>query len=221
MDQNSLKKQSALAALSYVKDDAIIGVGTGSTVNYFIEALASIKGRIAGTVASSMATEKQLRALGIPVLDLNAAGRISLYVDGADEANPYGYLIKGRGGALTREKIIASVSEKFICIVDDSKIVDVLGRQAPVPIEVIPIARSLVGRKIVSLNGNPVYRDNYLTDNGNIIIDVYNLNISEPLELENRLNCITGVVENGLFAHRPADLIIIATPAGIKTIAPA
>ena len=220
MDQESLKKQSAEAALSYIHDDAIIGVGTGSTVNYFINALASIKGRIAGTVASSIATEKQLKALGIPVLDLNAAGRISLYVDGADEANHYGYLIKGRGGALTREKIIASVSEKFICIIDESKLVEILGRNSPVPLEVLPMARSLVGRKIVGLNGNPVYRDNYLTDNGNIIIDAYNLTISQPLELENKLNCIPGVVENGLFAHRPADLIIVATSNGVETIKP-
>ena len=220
MDQESLKKQSAEAALSYVKDDAIIGVGTGSTVKYFIDALASIKGRIAGTVASSLATEKQLKALGIPVLDLNAAGQVALYVDGADEANQYGYLIKGRGGALTREKIIASVSEKFICIVDQTKWVTILGHNSPVPIEVVPMARSLVGRKIVGLNGNPVYRDNYLTDNGNIIIDAYNLDISRPLELENALNCIPGVVENGLFAHRPADIIIKATPQGIETIKP-
>jgi ribose 5-phosphate isomerase A len=212
MDQESLKKQSAEAALSYIHDDAIIGVGTGSTVNYFIDALASIKGRIAGTVASSIATEKQLKALGIPVLDLNAAGRISLYVDGADEANHYGYLIKGRGGALTREKII--------CIIDESKLVEILGRNSPVPLEVLPMARSLVGRKIVGLNGNPVYRDNYLTDNGNIIIDAYNLTISQPLELENKLNCIPGVVENGLFAHRPADVIIVATSSGIETIKP-
>jgi ribose 5-phosphate isomerase A len=218
MDQESLKKQSAEAALTYVQDDAVIGVGTGSTVKYFIDALASVKGRIAGTVASSLATEKQLKALGIPVLDLNAAGRIGLYVDGADEANHYGYLIKGLGGALTREKIIASVSEKFICIIDQSKWVSILGQNAPVPIEVIPMARSLVGRKIVGLQGNPVYRENYLTDNGNIIIDAYNLDLSRPLELENALNCITGVVENGLFAHRPADIILKATPQGIETI---
>jgi ribose 5-phosphate isomerase A len=220
MDQESLKKQSAEAALSYVTEDSVIGVGTGSTVKYFIEALASMKGRIAGAVASSVATEKLLKAQGIPVLDLNAAGHIALYVDGADEANHYGYLIKGRGGALTREKIIASVSEKFICIVDQSKIVSILGRDAPVPIEVMPMARSLVGRKIVGLRGNPVYRDNYLTDNGNIIIDAYNLNISQPLELENTLNCLPGVVENGLFAHRPADIVIVATPQGIETIRP-
>lgn len=220
MDQESLKKQSAEAALSYVREDAVIGVGTGSTVKYFIEALASMKGRIAGTVASSVDTEKQLRALGIPVLDLNAAGRIELYVDGADEANHYGYLIKGRGGALTREKIIANVSEKFICIIDESKMVTILGQNAPVPIEVIPMARSLVGRKIVGLKGNPVYRENTVTDNGNIIIDAFNLALSQPLEMENTLNSIPGVVENGLFAHRPADLIILATSTGIKTIKP-
>lgn len=220
MDQESLKKQSAEAALSYVREDAVIGVGTGSTVKYFIEALASMKGRIAGTVASSVETEKQLRALGIPVLDLNAAGRIELYVDGADEANHYGYLIKGRGGALTREKIIANVSEKFICIIDESKQVTILGQNAPVPIEVIPMARSLVGRKIVGLKGNPVYRENVITDNGNIIIDAYNLTLSQPLEMENTLNTIPGVVENGLFAHRPADIIILATSKGIETITP-
>lgn len=220
MDQESLKKQCAEAAIQYVHDDTIIGVGTGSTVKYFIEALGKIKGRIAGTVASSVETEKQLKTLGIPVLDLNAASRISLYVDGADEANQYGYLIKGRGGALTREKILANVSEKFICIIDESKYVDILGRNSPVPIEVIPMARSLVGRKIVGLNGNPVYRENYLTDNGNIVIDAYNLNISKPLELENAVNCIPGVVENGLFAHRPADIILIARANGIETIKP-
>ncbi len=220
MDQEALKKQSAEAALQYIHDDTIIGVGTGSTVKYFIEALSKIKGRIAGTVASSVDTEKQLKMLGIPVLDLNAAGRISLYVDGADEANQYGYLIKGRGGALTREKILANVSEKFICIIDESKFVDILGRNSPVPIEAIPMARSLVGRKVVGLSGNPVYRENYLTDNGNIIIDAYNLNISKPLELENSLNCIPGVVENGLFAHRPADIILIAKANGIETIKP-
>ncbi len=218
MDQESLKKLSAEAALKYIQDDAIIGVGTGSTVNYFIDGLASLKGRIAGTVASSVATEKRLKTLGIPVLDLNAAGRIGLYVDGADEANSYGYLIKGLGGALTREKILASVSEKFICIIDQSKWVTILGENAPVPIEVLPMARSLVGRKIVGLRGNPVYRENFLTDNGNIIIDAYNLDLSRPLELENSLNTIPGVVENGLFAHRPADIIIKATPEGIETI---
>ncbi len=218
MDQESLKKQSAEAALSYVREDTVIGVGTGSTVKYFIEALASMKSRIAGTVASSVDTEKQLRALGIPVLDLNAASQIDLYVDGADEANHFGYLIKGRGGALTREKIIASVSEQFICIVDQTKMVTLLGQNAPLPVEVLPMARSLVGRKIVSLKGNPVYRENYLTDNGNIIIDAYNLPITHPLEMENALNCIPGVVENGLFAHRPADIILLATQQGIETI---
>ncbi len=220
MDQESLKQQSAEAAIQYIQDDSIIGVGTGSTVKYFIEALAKIKGRIAGTVASSVETEKQLRSFGIPVLDLNAASQINLYVDGADEANQYGYLIKGRGGALTREKILANVSEKFVCIIDESKYVDILGRNSPVPIEVIPMARSLVGRKIVGLNGNPVYRENYLTDNGNIVIDAYDLNISKPLELENALNCIPGVVENGLFAHRPADIILIARANAIEAIKP-
>lgn len=218
MDQEALKQLSAEAAIQYIQDDTIIGVGTGTTVKYFIEALAKIKGRIAGTVASSIETEKHLKSLGIPVLDLNAAGRISLYVDGADEANHYGYLIKGRGGALTREKIIANVSEKFVCIIDESKYVDILGRNSPVPVETIPMARSLVGRKIVGLNGNPVYRENYLTDNSNIIIDAFNLDISKPLELENALNCIPGVVENGLFAHRPADIILIAKATGIETI---
>nr|MDQ2994183.1 ribose-5-phosphate isomerase RpiA [Pseudomonadota bacterium] len=182
--------------------------------------LAKIKSRISGTVASSIATEQLLKANGIPVIDLNAAGTIDLYVDGADEANHFGYLIKGRGGALTREKIIATVAQRFICIIDQSKYVTALGNLSPIPLEVLPMARSLVGRKIVSMRGNPVYRENYLTDNGNIIIDVHNLNIDHPLELENTLNTLTGVVENGLFAHRPADLIIIATTDGIQTITP-
>ena len=220
MDLELLKEQSAAAALKYVEDDSIVGVGTGTTVKYFIEGLAKIKSRISGAVASSIATEQLLKANGIPVIDLNSASHIDLYVDGADEANHFGYLIKGRGGALTREKIIATVAERFICIIDHTKYVSALGNISPIPVEVIPMARSLVGRKIVAMRGNPVYRENYLTDNGNIIIDVHDLNIDHPLELENTLKVITGVVDNGLFAHRPADLIIIASTEGIQTITP-
>ncbi len=220
MDLELLKEQSAAAALKYVEDDSVVGVGTGTTVKYFIEGLAKIKSRVEGAVASSIATEQLLKAHGIPVIDLNSANRIDIYVDGADEANHFGYLIKGRGGALTREKIIATVAERFICIIDNTKYVTALGNISPIPIEVIPMARSLVGRKIVAMSGNPVYRENYLTDNGNIIIDAHDLNIDHPLELENALKAITGVVENGLFAHRPADLIIIASTEGIQTITP-
>lgn len=218
MDLELLKEQSAAAALKYVEDDAIVGVGTGSTVKYFIEGLAKIKSRISGAVASSIATEQLLKAHGIPVMDLNSASHVDVYVDGADEANHFGYLIKGRGGALTREKIIATASARFICIIDHSKYVTALGNIAPIPLEVLPMARSLVGRKIVTMRGNPVYRENYLTDNGNIILDVFDLNLDHPLELENTLKCITGVVETGLFAHRSANLIIMATPDGIQTL---
>lgn len=218
MNQDEMKKQVAEAALKFIPEDGIIGVGTGSTVQYFIEGLAKIKNRIEGTVASSKTTEAELKKLGIPVYDLNTINQVALYVDGADEANDYFYLIKGKGGALTREKIIATVSKKFICIIDDTKKVSILGQDSPLPVEVIPMARSYVARQLVKLGGNPVYREHYLTDNGNIILDVYNLNIIEPMKLEDNIKCIPGVVESGLFAHRPADEILMATTNGVEKL---
>lgn len=213
-----MKKKAAESALKYIPEEGILGIGTGTTVQFFIEALAKIKNQIEGTVASSKATENALKEFGIPVYDLNTVNQVSLYVDGADEANDYFYLIKGRGGALTREKIIATVARKFICIIDQSKKVSVLGSESPLPIEVIPMARSYVARETVKLGGNPVYREGFITDNGNIILDVYNLNIMEPVKLEDKLNCIPGVVDCGLFAHRPADVILVSTPQGVETL---
>ncbi|MBT8148057.1 MAG: ribose-5-phosphate isomerase RpiA [Gammaproteobacteria bacterium] len=221
MDQNELKKQAAQAALSYIEpqldDDSIIGVGTGSTTNFFIEALGSIKGKINGTVSSSDASTARLKELGIPVFDLNSVDEVSFYVDGADEANKYLQLIKGGGAALTREKIVAAVAREFICIVDESKIVDVLGN-FPLPVEVIPMARSHVARQIVKLGGDPVYRESCVTDNGNHIIDVYNLSIVDPRQLEQQLNQVTGVVTNGLFAARPADRLLVATENAVQSL---
>jgi ribose 5-phosphate isomerase A len=218
MNQDEMKKAVAQAALKYVPEEGIIGVGTGTTVQYFIEGLAQIKNRIEGTVASSKATALELKKVGLPVYDLNTVDQITVYVDGADEANDFFYLIKGRGGALTQEKIIATVSQKFICIIDETKKVTVLGNNCPLPVEVIPMARSYVARQMVKLGGSPIYREGYVTDNGNIILDVYNLNIVEPLHLENTLKCIPGVVETGLFAHRPADVLLIASPQGVETL---
>jgi len=215
MDLQNLKQIAAKAALHHIPDDSIVGVGTGSTVNYFIDALASIKNRLEGTVASSIATEQRLKSHGIRVLDLNTVNQIAVYVDGADEINQRLQMIKGGGGALTREKILACASEQFICIADISKQVALLGSH-PLAIEVIPMARSYVARQLVKMGGNPVYRQGFITDNGNIILDVYNLNFSEPLRLEAKLNNITGVVCHGLFAERPADLLILATEQGIK-----
>jgi len=215
MTQDELKQASAEAAMKYLEPDAIVGVGTGSTVNYFIDLLANFKSNIEAAVASSVATEKLLRERGIPVIDLNSTNRVDIYVDGADEANEFYYLIKGRGGALTREKIVAATANKFVCIIDQTKWVKVLGSNAALPIEVIPMARSFVGREIVKMGANPVYRDGFTTDNGNIIIDAYGLNIMEPLKLEQTLNNIPGVVENGLFAHRPADVLLIASESGV------
>jgi len=221
MDQNELKKAVARAAADYVKsrldERTVVGVGTGSTANYFIECLSEFKQDIQATVASSQETTRRLKALGIPVIDLNSAPELSIYVDGADEANEYLQLIKGGGGALTREKIIAAVAKEFVCIADGSKFVGVLGR-FPLPVEVIPMARSHVGREIVKLGGDPVYRDGFVTDNGNIIIDIHNMSIVDPRKLEQQLNQITGVVSNGLFAMRPADKLILGTKEGIKTI---
>lgn len=218
MNQDDMKKQAAEAALRYLPEDGIVGVGSGSTVHFFINALAKVKNQIEGTVASSKATEEALKKAGIPVYDLNTVDQVALYVDGADEANDYLYLIKGRGGALTREKVIATVAKRFVCIIDQSKKVDVLGNQCPVPVEVIPMARSYVARQLVKLGGNPVYREGFITDNGNIILDVYNFTIKEPLKLENQIKSITGVLECGLFAYRPADELLMATAQGIEKI---
>ncbi len=217
MTQDELKQLVAQAAIEYVVPGTIIGVGTGSTANFFIDELAKIKGRIEGTVASSIASAERLKGHGIPVYDLNAVDDISVYVDGADEANRHLHLIKGGGGALTREKIVAAASKKFVCIADESKLVDILGK-FPLPIEVIPMARSLVAREIVKLGGEPVLREGFTTDNGNIILDVHNLEIMEPVKLEQTLNNLTGVVTNGLFAMRPADVLLLGTKDGVKVM---
>lgn len=217
MDKELLKKQAAEAAVAHVPNDCVVGVGSGSTVNYFIEALGAIKNKIEGAVASSVATANALKAQQIPVLDLNTTSDIPIYVDGADEANSHLQLIKGGGGALTREKIIAAAAKQFVCIVDESKLVPVLGH-LPLPIEVIPMARSYVARQFIKLGGFPVYRENFVTDNGNVILDVHHLTILDPPKLEEELNNITGIVCNGIFARRKADTLIIATTGGIKKI---
>ncbi len=203
------KRASARRALDYVEDGMVVGVGTGSTVKHFIDGLGTMKERIEAAVSSSEQSTAQLKALGIRVMDLNAAGPLALYVDGADECDPFNRLIKGGGAALTREKVIAEASARFVCIIDKAKEVDVLGR-FPLPVEVIPMARSLVGRKIVALGGQPVWREGVSTDNGNWILDVHNLRIVDPLGLERDLNQIPGVVTCGLFARRPADVVISA-----------
>lgn len=215
MDKEALKKSAALAALDHIEHGMIVGVGTGSTVNYFIDGLKSVKNKIEAVVASSVETEKRIKLLSIPVWDLNSAGELPLYVDGADEINSLKQMIKGGGGALTREKIIAAAAKKFICIADQSKQVDLLG-VFPVAIEVIPMARSFVGREIVKLGGRPEYRQGFVTDNGNVILDVYNLKILDPIALEEKINNIPGVVANGIFARRPADLIIVGTEQGVR-----
>ncbi|QZA77111.1 ribose-5-phosphate isomerase RpiA [Deefgea tanakiae] len=217
MTQNELKEAVGRAAIAYVPDNCIVGVGTGSTANYFIDALAEIKGRIQGAVSSSEASVARLKSHGIPVFDLNTIDELPVYVDGADEINHQLQMVKGGGAALTREKIIAAVAEKFICICDESKLVDVLGA-FPLPVEVIPMARSHVAREIVKLGGHPAYREGVITDNGNIIIDVHGLSISQASELETKLNQIVGVVTNGLFAHRRADVLLLGTASGVKTI---
>jgi len=217
MTQDEMKKAAAKAALEYVETGTIVGIGTGSTANHFIDLLAGIKGKLEGTVASSVASAERLKKHGIPVFDLNAVGDLNLYVDGADESNRHLHLVKGGGGALTREKIVAAASRKFVCIADESKLVDVLGK-FPLPVEVIPMARSYVARQIVKLGGQPVLREGFTTDNGNVILDVHNIQILNPVELEQKLNNIVGVVTNGLFAMRPADVLILGTPAGAKTL---
>jgi len=223
MTQDELKRAAARAAFDYLKsmleDDTVIGVGTGSTVNFFIEELGTIRHDIMGTVASSEASAEKLKQLNIPVFDLNSTGDVAVYVDGADEANEHLQLIKGGGAALTREKIIAAAAREFVCIADESKLVGVLGK-FPLPVEVIPMARSYVARQIVKLGGDPVYRENCLTDNGNRILDVYNLDILEPRKLETDLNQIAGVVSNGLFAIRGADRLFLGTNSGVKTMLP-
>jgi ribose 5-phosphate isomerase A len=216
MTQDEMKKAVARAALDYVKPDTIVGIGTGSTANHFIDFLAEIKHKIAGTVASSEASAQRLRKHGIEVFDLNDVSDIAVYVDGADETNHFRHLIKGGGGALTREKIVAAVAKQFVCIVDETKVVDVLGK-FPLPVEVIPMARSHVARKLVKLGGDPVYREGFVTDNGNVILDVHNLSIMEPSKLEAELNNITGVVTNGLFALRPADVVLVGSQKGVSS----
>jgi ribose 5-phosphate isomerase A len=217
MTQDELKKLVAQAAIEYVVPDTIIGVGTGSTANFFIDALAEIKHKIEGTVASSEASADRLKGHGIPVLNLNSVDNISVYIDGADESDHHLHLIKGGGGALTREKIVAANSGKFVCIADESKLVDVMG-EFPLPVEVIPMARSYVAREIVKLGGQPVWRENFVTDNGNVILDIRNLSITDPVDLEQKLNNITGVVTNGLFAMRSADVLLLGTQEGVKTV---
>jgi ribose 5-phosphate isomerase A len=218
MNQDLKKQRAAEAALEFVSDGEVIGVGTGSTVNFFIDALAPLKGRIAGAVSSSEASTQRLRAHGIEVLDLNSTGELGVYVDGADEATRALELIKGGGGALTREKIIAAASRRFVCIVDEQKVVERLGR-FPLPVEVIPMARSLVARELARLGGEPVLRDGFVTDNGNQILDVRGLDSADPAALETAINQITGVVTVGIFARRPADVLLVGTGAGVVTLA--
>lgn len=215
MTQDEMKLAVARAAIDYVKS-GIIGVGTGSTANYFIDELAKIKGRIDGAVASSEATATRLKAHGIPVLDLNSVGGMEVYVDGADEITRNFHMIKGGGGALTREKIVAACAKSFVCVADQSKLVDVLGK-FPLPVEVIPMARSYVARELVKLGGQPKLREGFTTDNGNVILDVHGLNILDPVALETEINQITGVVTNGLFARRAANVLLLGTESGVKT----
>ena len=215
MSQDLAKKKAAEAALKYLVPGEVLGVGTGSTVNFFIELLASRKADVPGAVSSSHASTERLKAIGIPVLDLNNTGTLSIYVDGADESNHHLQLIKGGGAALTREKIVAAASRKFVCVVDESKLVPRLGK-FPLPVEVIPMARSYVARELVRLGGQPVLRENVTTDNGNVIIDVRNFDFTDPPKLEQAINGIAGVVCVGLFARRPADVLIIGTPAGAR-----
>lgn len=217
MSTDSRKQLAAAEALKYIADDMIVGVGTGSTVNFFIDGLAAQKLRIKGAVSSSEASTARLKKHGIEVLDLNSAGELSLYVDGADEADEHLRLIKGGGGALTREKIVAAASQRFVCIVDDTKMVKVLGK-FPLPVEVIPMARSYVARQLVKLGGQPALRSGFTTDNGNVILDVHHLTILDPVKLESDINQIAGVVCVGLFARRPADVLIVGSDAGVKTI---
>ncbi len=215
MNQTDMKQAAAQAAIAYVEDGSVVGVGTGSTADFFIAELGKIKHRIDGAVASSEGTAQKLKALGIAVYDLNSVKDLPVYVDGADEITPHLAMIKGGGGALTREKIVAAVARKFICIADQSKLVDVLGK-FPLPVEVIPMARSYVAREIVKLGGQPAWRQGFTTDNGNLILDVHNMSITDPVALEAALNQIVGVVTNGLFAQRGADVLLLGTPTEVK-----
>jgi ribose 5-phosphate isomerase A len=217
MTQDEMKKAAAIKALEFIENDTIVGVGTGSTVNFFIDALASLKGNIIGAVSSSEESTKRLKAHGIEVFDLNSVDVLDVYIDGADEITHHMAMIKGGGAALTREKIVAAVAKKFICIADDSKQVKVLGN-FPLPVEVIPMARSYVARELVKLGGDPVYRQSVITDNGNVILDVHNFEILDPKLLEAQINAIVGVVTNGLFALRGADILVLGSTEGIQVI---
>ena len=221
MTQDELKQAVADAALAYIQprleSETILGIGTGSTANLFIDALARIKGQINGTVASSEASAQRLKSHGIPVYELNTVDQVDFYVDGADESNRALQLIKGGGAALTREKIVSAVAREFICIADESKLVHTLG-EFPLPVEVIPMARSHVARELVKLGGDPIYREGVVTDNGNVILDVYNFSIAQPLSIEGEINNITGVVTNGLFALRPADVLFLGTNEGVEAL---
>lgn len=221
MNRDELKQAVANAALDYIRPrlehDTVLGIGTGSTANLFIDALGSIKGQVYATVASSEASAQRLKSHGIPVYELNTVDRVDFYIDGADESNAALQLIKGGGAALTREKIVAAVAQHFICIADESKLVHTLG-EFPLPVEVIPMARSYVARQLVKLGGDPVYREGVVTDNGNVILDVHNFSIPQPLAMEEKINNITGVVTNGLFALRPADVLLLGTAEGVKTL---
>lgn len=219
MTQDDKKRAAANAALAYVQPGSIVGVGTGTTVTYFIEALGGMKNDIAGAVSSSDDSTQKLRAMGIDVLDLNSVSQFDIYVDGADEITEHMHMIKGGGAALTREKIVAAVAKQFICIIDDSKQVPMLGK-FPLPVEVIPMARSYVAREIVKLGGDPVYREGVVTDNGNVILDIHNLTITNPPELETQINQLTGVVTNGIFGHRAADVALVGTDSGVVTFKP-
>jgi ribose 5-phosphate isomerase A len=219
MNQDELKRQAAEKAIEFLPDSGVLGIGTGSTVNHFIDLLAPVKGRFDGAVSSSDASSKRLQAIGMQVLDLNSTGELEVYFDGADESNHQLHLIKGGGGALTREKIIAAASKKFVCIADASKLVSIMGR-FPLPVEVIPMARSYVARELVKLGGTPQWRDGFVTDNGNLILDVHDLEIMKPMKLETKINNIAGVVTVGLFARRPADVLILGSEDGVEVIEP-
>ena len=219
MTQDELKQAVAREAIKYVEDDAYVGVGSGSTANFFIDELAKIKGRIRGAVASSTKTAERLKSHGIPLEDLNNVGDLPVCIDGADEVTEHGAMIKGGGGALTREKIVAAVARRFVCIADESKLVPVLGK-FPLPVEVIPMARSYVGRELARLGGQPAWRMGFTTDNGNVILDVHSLKLSNPVEMEAKIRAITGVVTVGLFAARGADVILLGTETGVRTLRP-
>jgi ribose 5-phosphate isomerase A len=217
LSQDQQKRRVAEAALDFIESGEILGVGTGSTVNFFIDALAKIKGKIEGVVSSSDASTERLQAIGLEVLDLNRTGDLSLYVDGADEVTKNLHLIKGGGGALTREKIVASASRRFVCIVDESKVSPYLG-SFPLPVEVIPMAQSLVARKLIRMGGQPELRAGFTTDNGNVILDVKKLDLTDPRSMESNVNLLAGVVDNGLFAARPADVLLVGSASGVEQI---